>query len=244
MSQRLVVLGGCGGIGRAVCALALERGWMVSALDLPKTIERHPPPPPIAAHAVDAVDPASLARALDAAAGGAAVHGFVALAGFMTAAAPLAEGSSADWNEVIEGNLTATRHAAAVAAARIAPGGAMVLTGSGLGHVARPGYGPYAVAKAGVAAIGRQLALELAPAVRVNTVAPSAVDTAFLRGGAGRSDEDQPARLDIDAYAQGVPLRRIAQPRDVAGPILFLLSADAAYVTGQVLHVNGGIYAP
>jgi 3-oxoacyl-[acyl-carrier protein] reductase len=119
-----------------------------------------------------------------------------------------------------------------------------VQVGSGLGHNARPGFGAYAVAKAGIAALTRQLALELAPAIRVNTVAPSAVDTAFLRGGTGRSDEAQGAPIDTEAYAAAIPMRRIAVAEDVTGPILFLLGDGARYVTGQVLHVNGGAYMP
>ena len=88
----------------------------------------------------------------------------------------------------------------------------------------------------------RQLALELAPKCRVNCVAPSAVNTAFLRGGTGRSDEQQAERLDREAYAKTIPLGRIAEPRDITGPIQFLLSPATGYVTGQVLQVNGGTY--
>ena len=78
----------------------------------------------------------------------------------------------------------------------------------------------------------------------MNCVPPSAVDTAFLRGGTGRSDESRPPHLDIESYAKAIPMGRIAQPEDVAGPILFLLSNAAVYVTGQVLFVNGGLYMP
>ena len=98
------------------------------------------------------------------------------------------------------------------------------------------------MSEAGIAAMTRQLALELAPKCRVNCVAPSAVNTAFLRGGTGRSDEQQAERLDREAYAKTIPLGRIAEPRDITGPIQFLLSPAAGYVTGQVLQVNGGTY--
>ena len=72
--------------------------------------------------------------------------------------------------------------------------------------------------------------------------APGAVDTAFLRGGTGRSHEDAPARFNPQSYGQFVPLGRIAQPQDVVGPILFLLNPAAAYMTGQTLYVNGGTF--
>ena len=80
--------------------------------------------------------------------------------------------------------------------------------------------------------------------VRVNAVAPAAVDTAFLRGGTGRSDESGEPHVDIDAYTRMTPLQRMAQPDDISGPILFLLSEEARYITGQILWVNGGNFMP
>ena len=78
----------------------------------------------------------------------------------------------------------------------------------------------------------------------MNAVGPGAVDTAFLRGGTGRSDEAQAPRLDINAYNAMIPLKRIAVATDVVGPTLFLLGPDSAYITGQVLWVNGGAFMP
>ena len=120
----------------------------------------------------------------------------------------------------------------------------MVNAASGLAQYIRPGFGAYSAAKAGVISLTKTLALENAPAVRVNAVAPSAVDTAFLRGGTGRSDENQATHVDLDTYTKAIPLQRIAVPQDVAGPIMFLLSDAAAYMTGQVLWINGGSYMP
>lgn len=239
MSGPLVVLGGCGGIGRDVVAQASQAGWDPIVFDLAASIARHP----VACRAieVDATDPARLAAA---AAQVSDVKGVVNLCGFMAEGTPVAQQDPAEWESLISGNLTSAFHAAQALAPRMAKGSAMVTTGSGLGHFARPGYGGYAVAKAGIAALTRQLALELAPDIRVNCVAPSAVDTAFLRGGTGRSDEDMAERLDRDAYTKAIPLGRIAQPADVTGPILFLLSAQASYITGQVLHINGGAFMP
>lgn len=241
MSGPLVILGGCGGIGRHLVAAAAAEGWQPIVLDLAASIDAHPLDA-VACHAVDASDPDSLRAVADALP--TQIAGFVNLCGFMTENQPVTAHDPAAWTRVIDGNLNAAFYAAHAIAPRIRPGGAMVNTGSGLGHFARPGYGPYAVSKAGIAALTRQLALELAPDIRVNCVAPSAVDTAFLRGGTGRSDEDEPARIDVEAYQNAIPLRRIATAGDVTGPILFLLSDAAAYVTGQVLHVNGGAFMP
>ncbi|MEX0280795.1 MAG: SDR family NAD(P)-dependent oxidoreductase [Arenibacterium sp.] len=240
MSGRLAILGGCGGIGRDLVTASRSAGWEPVVFDLAKSIEAHPVDAP--SFACDASDPKSLQAALQQ--GPEAYDGFVNLCGFMTENRPLAEQDDAVWREVIDGNLSAAFYAARAFAPLLTSGAAIVNTGSGLGHFARPGYGPYAISKAGIAAITRQLALELAPEIRVNCVAPSAVDTAFLRGGTGRSQEDEPARIDIDAYTNAIPLKRIAVASDVTGPILFLLSEQAAYVTGQVLHINGGTFMP
>lgn len=240
MTGSLAVLGGCGGIGRVLVSEAVNAGYDVHVLDLPQSIEAHPPP--VSAIPADATSEADLARATDALPSD--LVGLVNLSGFMSDNQPVAETETDRWEEVLSGNLTASFKAARVLHRKLGKGGSFVMTGSGLGHFARPGYGPYAVAKAGIAALTRQLALELAPDIRVNAVAPSAVDTAFLRGGTGRSDEDQQVRLDLDAYARAIPLGRIAEPLDITGPILFLLSDASRYMTGQVLHVNGGTYMP
>ena len=87
------------------------------------------------------------------------------------------------------------------------------------------------------------LAEENAPHIRVNAVAPNAVRTAFLQGGTGRP-QDESALLDLDAYGKALPLGRNAEPEDVVGPVLFLLGPGSAFMTGQVLHVNGGLWQP
>ena len=63
-------------------------------------------------------------------------------------------------------------------------------------------------------------------------------------GGTGRSKEDQEMRLDLEANARAIPMGRVAEPPDITGPILFLLSGASRSMTGQVLHVNGGAFMP
>jgi len=241
MEKVLAILGGCGGIGRQLVREALASGYTPIVFDLTRSIEMHPLEG-VETHAIDASDPNDVTRAISGFSG--KLHGFVNLCGFMTGDEPLLSRDTSQWHETISGNLDSAFFAARAFAPKVAKGGAIVQVGSGLGHFARPGYGPYAIAKAGIAAMTRQMAIELAPDVRVNCVAPSAVDTSFLRGGTGRSNEDETVRLDLQAYASAIPLKRIAAPADVTGPILFLLSENAAYMTGQVLHVNGGAYMP
>lgn len=238
MSQTLSILGGAGGIGRALVDGALARGWKVEVVDLFSVLETWQAPAGVQVTGFDANSTDGLEQALN----GEAIDGFVNLAGFMGKSQPIADTPSDDWRHLIEGNLTTAHRAAAAVLPRIAEGGALVNVGSGLGHFARPGYGAYAVAKAGISALTRQLALEQAPRVRVNCVAPSAVDTEFLRGGSHRSSDLDVPNFDTKAYGAANPMGRIALPTDIVGPILFLLSQDAAYVNGQTLHVNGGAF--
>lgn len=242
-SKGLALLGGAGGIGRAVAARALAEGWAVTVLDLPQSLRRHPPAAGARAIEIDVADEASVAAAF-AALG--PVAGFVNLAGFMTGLKPLEETTAAEFDEVMGGNFRGAYLAAraALPQLRAAGGGAMVNVVSGLAAFIRPGYGLYGANKAAMAHLTKTLALEAAPDIRVNAVGPAAVDTAFLRGGTGRSEEDGPSSLDVEAYARMTPLGRLAQPEDVVGPIMFLLGPDSGFMTGQVLWVNGGGYMP
>ena len=116
----------------------------------------------------------------------------------------------------------------------------MVHVASTLGVRATEGYGPYAAAKAAMLSLVQMLARENAPWLRVNAVSPSAVDTAFLSGGTGRTQ--RAVHLDVNDYAKQIPLGRIATADDVVGPAVFLLSPAAGYITGQNLIVNGGLF--
>lgn len=96
---------------------------------------------------------------------------------------------------------------------------------------ASPNISFYGVSKAALINLTMQLAHELAPTVRVNAVAPAVVKTRFARAlYEGREDEASAA----------YPLGRLGEPDDVAGPVAFLLSADAAWITGQTVLIDGG----
>lgn len=100
------------------------------------------------------------------------------------------------------------------------------------GTTASPGIAMYGVSKAALINLTTQLAVELAPELRVNAVAPAVVKTVFARAlYEGRED----------AAAAAYPLGRLGEPDDVAGPVAFLLSDDAAWVTGQTLLIDGGL---
>lgn len=242
-NRSIAVIGGAGGIGRPLAARLAAEGARVVVLDLPASLERYPPP--AESIPVDVLSESSV----EAAAGRLAalekpLDGVVNLAGFNPALTPLTETSTATFDEVVSGNLRGAFLSARAILPLMAEGSSLVTVSSGLARHARPGYGAYAAAKAGLIALTKTFALEAAPRVRVNAVAPGLVDTAFLRGGTGRSDEAGAITVDLAAYTAAIPLRRVAIPEDVVGPMMFLLGPDSAYMTGQVLWINGGAYMP
>lgn len=244
--RRVAIFGGCGGIGKALVQALIDKGAVPIVFDLPASIQRHGVPGGVLAHSVDASDPESVKRAVgELATQLDAIDGLVNLVGFSRERLPVSDIPDELWNEVIDGNLRSAFFIARAVLPLLRKGNdpAIVNISSGLALKPTPGYGPYSVSKAGVLALTRLLAQENAPTVRANAVAPSAVDTAFLRGGTGRGGDegDKSVRLDLGAYLRTVPLGRLATATDVVGPILFLLSRQSAYVTGQTLHVNGGL---
>jgi len=247
--SRIAIAGGCGGIGRALVDACLLNGLQVCVLDLQASFEQNVLPPTVAFLPFDATDEAQVVEAfrqLENMWHGLAV--LVNLIGFTDKKKPIDAIYPAEWDEVMAGNLRSAFLIirSALPVIRKAGGGSIVNTASGLAAWIRPGYGPYASAKAGLIAMTKTIAVENAPLIRANVVAPGAVDTAFLRGGTGRpvKNDPGPARLDVAAYSKAIPLGRIALPDDVVGPILFLASEAARYITGQVLWVNGGAYMP
>jgi 3-oxoacyl-[acyl-carrier protein] reductase len=99
-----------------------------------------------------------------------------------------------------------------------------------------PGQANYAAAKAGVLGFTKSLAREVASrGITVNTVAPGFIDTDMTR----TLSEEQRAAL-----ASRIPMERLGLPEDVAAAVTFLVSPAAGYITGETLHVNGGLYMP
>ncbi len=241
----LLVVGACGGIGWAVCEALEQSGCTVIAMDLPASLARRGLATGDSAIPIDLLDEASIGQAFATLSdSGTRLDGVAVCSGYTKGADTIAEQDTARFDDVLSGNLRGPVLALREAVPLLNDDAAIVLLSTAIGQIGARGYAAYGAAKAGLNAITRILAAELAPGVRVNGVAPGAVDTAFIRGGfgSGASEEGQPERIDPDEYLKLVPLARMGVPDDIVGPVLFLLSDAARYVTGQVLHVNGGAF--
>lgn len=134
----------------------------------------------------------------------------------------------------LELNLTSAFQGCRAAATRMTDGGSIINISSGAGLRGSPFTGPYAAAKAGMNNLTQTLSLELAPHIRVNTVAPGPVVTEAFRE--VLSDED----AKLKEIASTVPLGRTGTPDDIAGAVVYLASDAASWVTGQLILVAGG----
>lgn len=250
--SRMVVAGGCGGIGKRLVEEAVEHGIEVAVLDLAQSIRTlHRQVAGVRYVDFDARDPASIRDAIARVAQvWEVVDSFVFLCGYpILPRRPLPEVPLEAWNDLMAVNLTSASLLAAglLPLLRKSDQASIVTVASSLAYQVMPGMGAYAASKGGLVSLTKALAMECAPQVRANVVAPGAVDTEFLGGGTGReaagSDRSWFDAM-ADKYVSTIPLARVAQPSDVVGPILFLAGPGAAYMTGQVLHLNGGRLTP
>ena len=142
--------------------------------------------------------------------------------------------SDEEWQSVLDVNLTATfRLCRGVMRGMMkARWGRIVNITSVVGHSGNPGQANYAASKAGVLAMSKSLAQEVASRnITVNCVAPGLIETAMTE----KLNDEQRAKILV-----GVPAGRMGQPQEVAAGVLYLASQEAAYITGTTLHINGG----
>jgi NAD(P)-dependent dehydrogenase (short-subunit alcohol dehydrogenase family) len=218
-----VVIGGASGIGEATAQALAEAGHTVVVADLD---------PPEGGIRVDVADEDSVAALFEQVG---AFTGVVNCAGVSTLSA-IVDHDAAEFRRVLDVNLTGAFLVVKHAGKRIADGGAIVSLSSL--NARQPGTGmvAYCAAKAGLVMLTEVAALELAARrIRVNAVSPGLVVTPLTA----------PA-MDIpgirEAYLENTPLGRSGEPAEVAALIRFLLSDDAAWITGENIDINGGAH--
>jgi len=234
--KRVLITGGASGIGAATAARFLEEGALVSVLDRDAKagaaiLEQLP-----ALSAVLEADVSDLSQVgaafLKAVRQMGSVDVLINNAG-ISLRRKFLDIRAEEWAKVMAINLTGMFYVAQTAARHMMDrsGGVILQTASTNGVTGYPYYADYNASKAGVIALTKAMALELAPKVRVNAVAPGYVLTPMQRA------EYTDAMLD--EVNQKIPLRRHAKPEEVAALFAFLASDDAAYISGHVYTIDG-----
>jgi NAD(P)-dependent dehydrogenase (short-subunit alcohol dehydrogenase family) len=168
------------------------------------------------------------------------VDGVAAAAGFADNG-PLEDWSLERWNRLIGVHLTGTFLTAkhTIPLLREAGGGAIVNFSSIAAKVAQGTNVPYGAAKAGISGFTFQLAVELAPEIRVNAIAPGRIRTPMTEGiyaDRGDGDPEEGVRRTLDL----IPAGRVGEAADIAATVCFLLSDEAGFITGQTIVQDGG----
>jgi len=245
--KAVLITGGSRGIGRATAQAFLEAGARV---------------------AINGRTQDSVARAIEAMGGGsrlAAAPGDVATAAGCEAAVaaalaahggldvlvnsagvferrPIAESDEAFWDSMMDINVKGTYFCsrAALPALEESGAGSIVNLASIAGLEGYAGVTAYCASKGAIVNLTRAMAIELAPAVRVNCVCPGVIDTDMARLG---FSEDGTPRADLDDQAEFHPMKRVGTAEEVAKAILYLASPDAGFITGAALPIDGGVTA-
>ncbi|MEO8667155.1 MAG: SDR family oxidoreductase [Bauldia sp.] len=245
MSEQSVVVTGCGsGIGRAIITRLAADGWRTVGIEMNTETAAIAREQLGARHGVvsgDASDRAVLAKAREEAEELAPLGGWVNNVG-IAVMGNLHEPNQAEVDRVIAVNLMSHFWGASEAIAwwvKQRRAGAIVNISSVHGRAAFNMWAAYDVAKAGIDALTRYIAVEYGPVgIRANAVAPGAIATPLVKQVIRDSPDPAMAEREMSIIH---PLERIGQPEEIAAAVAWLLSNEAAFVTGQSLAVDGGL---
>jgi NAD(P)-dependent dehydrogenase (short-subunit alcohol dehydrogenase family) len=242
--KRALVTGASSGIGLATARLFAAEGGQVALVarrrDTLETLAREFGPRALAAPA-DVADSSQVRAAVDAAFAAFGGIDIVVNAAGVYAPVPLKDLTPAIWRDLIDINLSGTFYVCREAGLRMleGEGGAIINIGSELSHIGMALSSHYCASKAGVLGLTKALAVELAPKVTVNMIAPGPVDTPMMESEMNWYPDPAAAR---QAATDRVPLRRWASAEEVARAALFF-ALDAPYATGASLALDGGTTA-
>lgn len=232
---RVAVSGAAGGIGTALVEHLLGAQCRVAACDLSLANWQLRNHPQIHGFEVDFNDWEAIGRMVeDAVTALGGLDAVVSNAAVVDTLHRAERFNQSDWGKDLGVNLTgAFRFAqAAFSAVKESSGGSVVLVSSVAARLGQPGQVAYAASKAGLLGLVSTLAVEWAPyGITCNVVMPGMVETPKVES----------LELEVrDEYLQRIPMRRFAEPGEIAGTIAFLLSQAARYITGTVISVDGG----
>jgi 2-hydroxycyclohexanecarboxyl-CoA dehydrogenase len=245
--RRVILTGGASGIGRATALRLAEEGCIVGIFDINRdgaeeTAARAAGlPGHVAAYATDIADEAAVTASLAAFEGEHGPTEFLANVAGWDVPVPFLDSDRAFWDKVIRINLYGplTMHHVVVRGMAERGFGRVVNVASDAGRVGSSGESVYSACKGGLIAFTKTLARELAAkGVILNVLCPGPTDTPLFDN--FKASSPSGAKL-ADALARAIPLRRLGRPEDYPGIIAFLLSDDAAYMTGQTISVSGGL---
>jgi 3-oxoacyl-[acyl-carrier protein] reductase len=239
MSGVALVTGGARGLGWAIGTCLRDAGWQVVAADLVPG-ETQAGEAGMAYRELDVCDRDQVSSTLTAVAEELGSLDLLVNNAGITRHRPLVDLSWEDWSAVVDVNLHGAFNCLQAAGHIMIEreGGVIVNVASVAAERGAAGRAPYATTKAALVGLTRSAAVEWAPhGVRVNAVGPGYVDTGVLRAAIDSGT------LDPADVLERIPAGRLAEPAEIGAMVSFLASPQAAYITGQVLYVDGGFLA-
>lgn len=243
----VIVTGGAGGIGAAISRRFAAEGAIVAVFDINQEAAEavvagiRADGGSAAAFAVDLTSQDSVVAAVSAAEQQLGPpHVLVNNAGW-DHAAPFLKTDKHLWDKIVAVNLYGPlyMHHAVLKGMAERGAGKVVNVASDAARVGSSGEAVYAYCKGGLVAFSKTMARELArKRINVNVVCPGPTDTALFRDFAGEGEQGEKLK---DALTKAIPFGRLGQPDDLPGAVLFLASEDAAFITGQIISVSGGL---